>query len=99
MHRTGVFVLALAAVIPAGCANQLHPDAQSKEDKAAAEEAAKETGTIDDARCQSYGFPPGSPGYAQCRKDIDNERKHRPIGPNAGAAEHATDTDRPELGK
>ena len=30
---------------------------------------------------------------------IDNERKHRPIGPNSRAAEHATDTDRPELGK
>jgi hypothetical protein len=30
---------------------------------------------------------------------IDNERKHRAIGPNPGAAEHATDTDRPKFGE
>ena len=30
-------------------------------------------GAIDDAKCQSYGFQPGSPGYAQCRKDFDDK--------------------------
>jgi hypothetical protein len=69
------FVLIPVAIILAGCANQLNSDPQIKEDKAAAAEAAKETSTIDDARCQSYGFQPGSPGYVQCRKDIDSERK------------------------
>jgi hypothetical protein len=55
----------------AGCADQQRPDPQ---DKAAAEEAAKATDTIDDARCQSYGFQPGSSGYAQCRKDFASGR-------------------------
>jgi hypothetical protein len=73
------FVLTPVAIIIAGCTNQLNSDPQIKEDKAAAEEAAKETSSIDDARCQSYGFQPGSPGYVQCRKDIDNERKQMGI--------------------
>jgi hypothetical protein len=69
------FALAPVAILLVGCANQLHSDPQSKEDKAAAEEAAKETSTIDDVRCQSFGFQPGSPRYVQCRNDIDSERK------------------------
>jgi hypothetical protein len=73
--RDLVFALIPAAIILAGCADQLRSDPQSKEDKAAAEGLAKDTATIDDARCQSYGFQPGSPGYAQCRKDIDGERR------------------------
>lgn len=73
------FILIPVAIILAGCANQLHSNPQSKEDKAAAEEAANEAIIIDDARCQSYGFQAGSPGYAQCRKDIDNERKQMDI--------------------
>jgi len=28
----------------------------------------------DDAKCQSYGLQPGSPGYAQCRMNLDNQR-------------------------
>ena len=73
------FVLIPIAILLVGCASQQHPDSQTKEDKAAAEESAKETGTIDDARCQSYGFQPGSPGYAQCRKDLDSEHKQMDI--------------------
>jgi len=30
---------------------------------------------------------------------IDNKSKHRPIGPNTGTPEHATDTNRPKLSK
>jgi hypothetical protein len=71
--------LILTVALLAGCASQQSPDPQAKEDKAAAAEAAKETGAIDDARCQSYGFQPGSPRYAQCRKDIDSERKQTGI--------------------
>jgi hypothetical protein len=67
------FVLLPVVILLAGCAKLQNLDPQTKEDKAAAEESAKETGTIDDARCQSYGFQPGSPGYAQCRKDSDSE--------------------------
>jgi hypothetical protein len=73
------FVLIPVAILLAGCANQPHFDSQTKEDKAAAEQSAKETGTIDDVRCQSYGFQPSSAGYAQCRKDIDSERKQTGI--------------------
>ena len=69
------FLLIPVAVLLACCANQQ----EGKEDKAAAEEAAKATGTIDDARCQSYGFQPGSPDYAQCRKDIDSGHKRMGI--------------------
>ena len=68
------FLLVPVAILLAGCANQQ----QAKEDQAAAEEVAKETGTIDDARCRSYGFQPGSPDYAQCRADIDIG--HKQIG-------------------
>jgi hypothetical protein len=75
MARHVAFVAITMATFLAGCANQHYADPQAKEDKAAAKAAAKETDAIDDARCQSYGFRPGAPRYAQCRKDIDNERK------------------------
>jgi Flp pilus assembly protein TadD len=67
------FLLIPMAILLAGCATNQQ---QAKEDKAAAEEAAKQIGTIDDARCQSYGS--GSPDYAQCRTDID--RGHKQMG-------------------
>jgi hypothetical protein len=70
------FALIAAAMFLAGCASQQRPDAQAKEDKAAMQEAAKDVASIDDARCQSFGFAPGSPGYAKCRKELDNERAH-----------------------
>jgi hypothetical protein len=73
------FTLMPAALILAGCANEIHSDTQSKEDRAAAEEVAKDISTIDDARCQSYGFQPSSPRYVQCRKDIDSERRQMSI--------------------
>ena len=74
-------VLILMPLFLAGCAghqqlNELDPEKQ--QDKAPAAAAAKATATIDDARCQSFGFQPGTPGYAQCRKDFDNQ--HKQIG-------------------
>lgn len=75
----GVFALVLAAIYLAGCANQQQPDPQAKEDRAALQEAAKEIGSIDDARCQSFGFQPGSSGYAKCRKELESERTHMGI--------------------
>jgi hypothetical protein len=70
------FAFISAVMFLAGCAGQQHSDAQAKEDKAAVQEAAKDVASIDDARCQSFGFAPGSPGYAKCRNDLDNERAH-----------------------
>ena len=32
-------------------------------------------GPNDDQRCQSYGFRPGSQGYAQCRMTLDIQRQ------------------------
>jgi hypothetical protein len=64
-----IFVILLLV----GCASSdLNP---KKQDYETAAEAAKAYGPIDDAKCQSQGFPPGSPAYAQCRKDIENIRK------------------------
>ena len=69
------FVLISVAMLFAGCAGgQQSPEAQAKEDKAAAQEAAKQISSIDDAKCQSFGAP-GSRAYTQCRKDLDSERK------------------------
>jgi hypothetical protein len=73
------FVLSAVAIFFAGCASQQQPDVQAKEDKAALQEAAKEIGSIDDARCQSFGFQPGSSGYTKCRKELDSERNHMGI--------------------
>jgi len=36
--------------------------------------AGQTSATIDDARCRSYGFAPGSPDYSRCRADIDKQR-------------------------
>jgi hypothetical protein len=47
-----------------------------KQRKAAAQETAKETGSIDNARCQSFGFRAGSPDSTKCRKELDSKRTH-----------------------
>ena len=67
-------VLILISLLLAGCAGH-ELDPEQKQDKASAAEAVKATAAIDDAKCQSFGFQPGSPGYVQCRKDFDNEHK------------------------
>jgi starvation-inducible outer membrane lipoprotein len=68
------FLLVPLAMLLAGCTSQ-GEDLEAKETKAALEQATRQTSSIDDARCQSSGFQPGSPGYAQCRKDLDSDRK------------------------
>src|SRR5258707_9036713 len=40
----------------------------------AAGEAAAARDNADEARCQSYGLNYGTPEYAQCRMNIDNQR-------------------------
>ncbi len=74
VHRM-IFALVTAAVLLVGCANHQQLDPQKQEDKAAAAAAAKDTATIDDARCQSFGYRPGTSGYEKCRKDFDDEHK------------------------
>jgi hypothetical protein len=71
MHRQ---LLILISLLLAGCAGH-ELDPEKKQDKASEAAAAKATAAIDDAKCKSSGFQPGSPGYAQCRKDFDNEHK------------------------
>lgn len=73
------FVAIPMAMFLTGCANQHQADAQAKEDRAAVEQAAKDVHSIDDARCQSFGFRPTSPGYTQCRRELDGERSHMGI--------------------
>ena len=61
VHFFALAPMMVAALFLLSCAD--HPpnsDAQQKEDKAAAMAAAKDTATIDDARCQSFGFQPGT---------------------------------------
>jgi hypothetical protein len=83
--RTLVFVL-LAAAGLSGCAiNSIdctlgapHADcAKGTIGHEAAQDiqrAGQTTETIDDSRCRSYGFAPGSPNYSRCRADIDKQR-------------------------
>jgi hypothetical protein len=63
-NRLGLRYSPLIFAIPFlfGCASSdLDP---KKQDKEAAAEAAKAFGSIDDAKCQSQGFQPSSPAYA-----------------------------------
>jgi hypothetical protein len=57
-------ILALAL---AGCANEAEQRAQAQAQAAA-------INANDDAKCRSYGVEPGSPGYVQCRMNMDNLR-------------------------
>ena len=36
--------------------------------------AEQTSATVDDERCRSYGFAPGTPDYSRCRTDIERER-------------------------
>ena len=73
MHRQLLILMSLPLLLADCAGHDLDPE--KKQDKASEAEAAKATGAIDDAKCQSFGFQPGSSGFAQCRKDLDNERK------------------------
>jgi hypothetical protein len=75
--RHGITSVAIAvAIFLAGCANEHQADAQAKEDQAAAAQASRDIGSIDDARCQSFGFPRATPAYSRCRRELDRERSH-----------------------
>ena len=51
-----------------GCAD--HEAQQQREE----ERARAQVRMADDVQCRSDGVEPGSPGYAQCRVNLDNQR-------------------------
>ena len=72
--RCSSLILALAMLC--GCTSDFDP---SKQDKEAAEQAAKAFGAVDDAKCQGGGLQQGSAAYAQCRKYYENLHKQMGI--------------------
>ncbi len=64
-----MLILVLAAYLT-GCAGSGMSDVDAKkEEKEMATETAKGFDSIDDTRCRSFGYQPGSSAYAQCRSD------------------------------
>ena len=43
----------------------------------AACQTTEERLVADDQRCQSYGVQPGSPGYVQCRLQLDQQKANQ----------------------
>lgn len=41
----------------------------------------------DDRQCQSYGVAPGSPGYVQCRSNLDTNRANIKAAQRFGTGE------------
>ena len=66
-----IVMFALACVALSGCAQ--NQAAQQAEAAANVEEQAQVQRRKDDAQCRSNGFEPGSPDYAQCRTNLDNQ--------------------------
>jgi hypothetical protein len=60
-------LLVLTALLLVGCTDPAT-------EQAAAAQARANAQTADDAQCRSYGVQPGSPGYVQCRMNLDNAR-------------------------
>jgi hypothetical protein len=59
-------IVALCATL-SGCAAY---EAQQQQQRYDQEQVAQQNA---DAKCQSYGVAPGSPGYVQCRMNLDNQ--------------------------
>ena len=84
--RVTPFLLALAGILIAGCANHSIECSMGTSHKDCApgtaghdvakqeQEVQKSVAAIDDAKCRAYADP-GSAAYAQCRTDL---RKQRP---------------------
>jgi hypothetical protein len=75
LHWTAVGLLSATLI---GCAEY---EAQQRVE----ERARAQARMADDAQCRSDGVEPGSPGYAQCRMNLDNQRAQ--LG-NEVAAQH-----------
>ena len=67
LHCTAVGLLSATLI---GCANY---EAQQRREE---ERARAQVRMADDLQCRSDGVEPGSPGYAQCRMNLDNQRSH-----------------------
>ena len=67
-NRYPIIAACILALTLAGCA------AYEQQQREQAQAQANAQAASDDAQCQSYGAPPGSPSYVQCRMNIDNQR-------------------------
>ena len=76
LHCTAVGLLSATLI---GCA-EYEAQQRREEDRARAQ-----VRMADDVQCRSAGVEPGSPGYAQCRMNLDNQRAR--LG-NGVAAQH-----------
>ena len=65
LHCTAVGLLSATLI---GCAD--HEAQQQREE----ERARAQVRMADDVHCRSDGVEPGSPGYTQCRMNLDNQR-------------------------
>lgn len=64
-------LLVLIGIALASCAE--HQPQQQAQAAAEAQAQAQARAASDDAQCRSYGAEPGSPGYVQCRMNLDNQ--------------------------
>ena len=60
----------LVAILAVGCLSLASCAQQQAAQQA---QAAQMQAASDDAQCRSYGVQPGSPGYVQCRMNLDNQ--------------------------
>jgi hypothetical protein len=67
LHCTAVGLLSATLI---GCADY---EAQQRREE---ERTRAQVRMADDLQCRSDGVEPGSPGYAQCRMNLDNQRSH-----------------------
>jgi hypothetical protein len=66
-EETRIIVACALALALAGCVSAEQQRAQAQAEAAA-------INAHDDAKCRSYGVGPDSPGYVQCRMNLDNQR-------------------------
>jgi predicted aminopeptidase len=67
-----IAMLGAACVAISGCVQ--YQDLQKADAAAKAEAQAQAQGRSDDAQCRSAGFVSETPGYVQCRTDLENQR-------------------------
>jgi uncharacterized protein YcfL len=73
--------LILALVLLTGCSSiEKQADEEKKQDKVAQADAMAAEASIDDTKCQSFGYKKGSAAYLQCLKDYENV--HKQLGIN-----------------
>jgi hypothetical protein len=89
MNRAALICFAL---LLAGCSHSLEcsmgywhddcePGSRAYEEKQKADaQAAAANEIVDDAKCKSYGFTPGTPAYVRCRDQITDQREQAANG-------------------